>query len=41
MAVNKPTGDDARKGAVKQRTRLLDQRQALAKKKYKGVRKEW
>ena len=32
MAVTKPTGDNARKGAVKKRT--------PAKKKYKGVRKE-
>jgi dihydrofolate reductase len=60
MAVNKPTGDNARKGAVKKRTqrktvlmgrttytkrstasgRFIDQKEAPAKKKFKGVRME-
>jgi hypothetical protein len=60
MAVNKPTGDNARKGAVKKRSQLkskvlgeetwtkrskesgkfIDQKEAPAKKAFKGVRKE-
>jgi hypothetical protein len=51
MAVNKPTGDNARKGAVKKRTQRKGQlmgRSAARKagdvkkgsKKFKGVRKE-
>jgi hypothetical protein len=60
MATNKPTGVNARKGAVRKRTQLrttvmgestwtkrnkktgkfMDQKQAPAKKKFKGVRRE-
>jgi hypothetical protein len=60
MATNKPTGDNARKGAVRKRTqlrtkvmgeatwtkrdkstgKLVDQKKAPAKKKFKGVRRE-
>ncbi len=60
MATNKPTGDNARKGAVRKRTQLgtkamgestwtkrdrttgkfMDQKNAPAKKKFKGVRRE-
>jgi hypothetical protein len=60
MATNKPTGDYARKGAVRKRTQLrskvmgestwtkrnketgrfMDHKKALAKKKFKGVRRE-
>jgi hypothetical protein len=40
MAVNKPAGDNARKGAVKKRTQDCGDGKAGSAKKFKGVRRE-